>query len=247
MFAKELRGTWWKVVVGAASFLPAVMIVAVYLPPYETTGRVMERFTDGAALGQILNVYGGGGVALALLAILLGAPAVSEEVSRGTIFLLLSKPRSRVRTLLIKYTTSAAILLLASVFGHAALVAAAIVKGYPLGLLNLGGMILSTVLMWLGSLSVLGIAIACSVLLRGALICVAAAFVATYVIFYVLPSYAEDLVPYEKLEMMAPPYSWTSEALYAGEGMASLNFLSCFLVAAALLGVSLWLFSSRAY
>ncbi len=247
MLAKEWRDSQWKLIIAAVGAVPAVLIVATYLPPYETTGRVMERFTDEAALGQILNVYGGGGVALALLAILLGAAAVAEEVGRGTIFLLLSKSVSRGRVLLTKYVISAGILLSAAVLGHVVLIVAAVARGYPPGLLSAYGVVLSTVLMWLGSLSILGLAVTFSVLCRNALVSAVAAFVTSYLIFYVLPGYAELFVPYDTLEMVAPLYSWTSFELYAGEGLALLNFLACVTAAAVLLLAPLWLFGRKAY
>ena len=136
MIAKELQAAWWKVAVAAAGAMPAGLIVATYLPPYRTDARVGGRLGDEAALWQILNVYGGGGVALALLAILLGAATMSEAVDRGTIYLLLSKPAGRARILLTKYAVSSGILLSAAVFGHAMLVVAAIARGYPPGLLS---------------------------------------------------------------------------------------------------------------
>lgn len=247
MIAREMRGIWWKLVLAAVGAVPAGLIVAAYLPPYETTNRVVERFSDEAALGQILNVYEGGGVALALLAILLGAAIVSEETSRGTIFLLLSKPTSRARILLTKYAISAGALLAAAIFGHFILLVAALAKGYPTGLLSASGVVLSTALIWLGSLSVLGLAVIFSVLCRNALVSAAATFVTAYLIFYVLPGYAELFVPYDILEMVAPLYSWTSAALYAGDGLALLNFLACVTAAAVLLLAPLWLFARKAY
>lgn len=247
MVAKELREVWWKLGIAALGVVPTVLVVAAYLPPYQTTGRVIQRFTDEVALGQILNVYGGGGVALALLAILLGAAAVSEEMGRGTIFLLLSRPASRTRILLTKYAVSAGILLSAAVIGHAVLIAAAIARGYPPGLLSAYGVLLSTALMWLGSLSILGLALTSSVLCKDALASSAAAFVAAYLVFYVLPGYAELFVAYDTLEMVAPLYSWTSGTLYAGQGLALPNFIACFAVAAVLLFTPLWLFGRRAY
>lgn len=247
MVAKEWRDARWKLAVAAVSAVPALLIVMVYLPPYETTKRVVERLTDEMALGQILNVYGGGGVALALLAILLGAVTVAEEASRGTVFLLLSKPVSRTRILLTKYAISAGILLSAAILGHAMLIIAAVVRGYPLGLLNVYGVAFSTALIWLGSLSVLGLALTFSVVFRNTLVSLAVNFVIVCLCFYALPGYAEVLVPYETLARVAPPYSWTSASLYAGEGFAPLNFLACTVVATILLLVPLWLFDRKAY
>lgn len=247
MVAKEWRDTRWKLAIAAAGAVPALLIVLAYLPPYETTGRTVERLSDEMALEQILNVYGGGGLALALLAILLGAVAVSEEAGRGTIFLLLSKPVSRFRGLLTKYAISAGILLSAAILGHATLIVAAVAKGYPLGLLNVSGVVLSTALIWLGSLSVLGLAVTFSVLFRNSLLSLAVTFVTVCLGFYVLPGYAEVFVPYGTLAKMAPPYSWTSATLYMGEGFAPLNFLTCIVVSTILLLASLWLFSHKAY
>lgn len=247
MIAKEWRDARWKIVLAVAGAVPALLIVATYLPPYETSGRAVERLTDAMALGQIVNVYGGGGVALALLAILLGAAAVSEEAGRGTILLLLSRPTGRTRILLTKYAVSAGILLSAAVLGHAGLIAAAFTKGYPPGLLSIPGVVLSTVLMWLGALSVLGLAVLFSVVFRSTPVSMTVTFVTLYLAFYALPGYAELFVPYGLLERAAPLYSWTSTTLYAGEGLAPLNFISCTTAAAILLIAPLWLFRRRAY
>jgi len=46
---------------------------------------------------------------------------------------------------------------------------------------------------------------------------------------------------------VAPLYSWTSAILYAGEGLAPLNFLACIALATVLLLVALWLFNRKAY
>lgn len=235
MIAKEWHDARWKLLVAAMGVVPALLIVVVYLPRYETTGCVAERFADGMALGQILNVYGGGGVALALLAILLGAMTISEEVGRDTIFLLLSKPVSRTRVLLTKYAVAAGVLLFAAILGHVMLIVVAVAKGYPLHLLNAYGVVLSTVLIWLGSLFVLGLAVTFSVVFRNALVSLAVTFVTVFLVFYALPIY------------LTPLYWWTNVSLYSGEGFAPLNFLACITLAAALLLLPLWLFNRKAY
>ncbi len=86
-----------------------------------------------------------------------------------------------------------------------------------------------------------------SVLCRNALVSAAATFVAAYLSLYVLPGYAELIVPYGILERVAPHYSRTSVELYAGEGFALLNFIACFAVAAVLLATLLWLFRRKAF
>ena len=242
-----MRDAWWKLVVAAVGVVPAGLIVAAYLPPYETTGRTVERFSDEMALGQILNVYDGGGIALSLLAILLGATTMSEVVGLGTSFLLLSKTISRARILLIKYAVSAGILLSAAVAGQAMLLVAAVARGYPSDLLSASGVVLSTLLMWLGSLSVLGLTMMCSVVCGDTLIGASAAIVVAYLAFYVLPPLAAGLVRYDLFEQVAPLYSWTDPALYAGDGLAGVNFLSCVAGAGVLLLTPLWLFGRKAY
>lgn len=106
----------------------------------------------------------GGGAAMVLLAGLLGVSLVSGEVDRNTIFLLLSKPISRTRLLLIKYAVCAAVLLVAVVLGSLVLFAAAWARGYPLEEVSVTGVLLSVMLIWLGSLFVLGVSLAVSTL-----------------------------------------------------------------------------------
>lgn len=247
MLVEEWRGVRWKILAGAMGAIPAAMIVAWYLPPYEAAWRATERFTGQVALGQILNVYEGGGVALALLAVLLGAATVSEETGRSTILLLLARPVSRGRIFLTKYLVSAAVLLAAAVVGHAGLICAAVLRGYPLGLLSGYGVILSTVLIWLGVLSVLGLAALFSVAFRNPLVSAALAFVAACLFIYVVPSLAGAFVPSGVLERIAPSYSWTSASLYAGEGLAPLNFLACAASAMMLTIAPLWMFRRKAF
>ncbi len=109
------------------------------------------------------------------------------------------------------------------------------------------GVVLSTALIWLGALSILGLALTFSVLCTNSLVSAAAAFVTAYLLLYVVPGYAELFVPYDTLEKVTPLYSWTSETLYAGQGLALPNFVACFAVAAVLLFTPLWLFGRKAY
>ena len=105
------------------------------------------------------------------LAAVLGVGPVSAEAGRSTIFFLLSKPVGRDRVLLAKWTVGAVALLgIAAFCGIAfcgtAFFAFAAAKGYPLDLLSGTGIGLSILLLWLGSLSVFGPALAISVLMR---------------------------------------------------------------------------------
>ncbi|MCA1715496.1 MAG: ABC transporter permease subunit [Actinobacteria bacterium] len=107
---------------------------------------------------------------LFFLAVLLGAGLISGEASRGSIFLLLSRPISRKRVLLTKYVVSASALFVVTVlFGVALLVFAALLGHPP----SVAGVIISTVLMWLGLLFVLGTALVLSVVLDNTLLAAA--------------------------------------------------------------------------
>jgi ABC-type transport system involved in multi-copper enzyme maturation permease subunit len=93
---------------------------------------------------------------LGLFAAILGGGLIANEVSKGTIFFLLSKPVSRERILLIKYGVSAGLLLAVSAMSSIALAIMSIVLGYPQDLLHL---LIATVLLWLAALFPLGLAL----------------------------------------------------------------------------------------
>src|SRR5205823_5577605 len=97
------------------------------------------------------------GTVLLIVAALLGASLVAGEVSKGTIFLLLSRPLSRERILLTKYAIGAAVLLAMNLFAGLVLVVASAISGH-LQDLNLGGVAASVLFFWLGTLFVLGLA-----------------------------------------------------------------------------------------
>lgn len=233
MVAKELRDAWWKLLAAAVAVVPSLLIVAEYLPPYESAGRVVEEFPPGIVTQQLWNVSSGGGLALGFLAALLGAALVSGETSQSTIFLLLSRPVGRARVLLTKYAVCAGILLAAAAFGHVLFLAVAFVaKGYPPGLVSVSSVILSTVLLWLGSLFVLGATLIVSVAFRNVTASVIAA--------------ALVVVAYWFSASLGVGY-WSSENLYAGSNLAPTYFLVSTIAAAVPLLVALWLFRRKAY
>lgn len=146
------------------------------------------------AAQEMWALYGvGGSVVLLPLAVLLGAPLVSGEVSGGTISMLLSRPISRTRLLMSKYVVGAAGLFVSAVLGGALVVALAAARGYPLGEIGFVGIALSAVLIWLGSLFVLGVALLASVLVRGVIGSVMASVVALLLVF-ILPSPFHELL-----------------------------------------------------
>lgn len=233
MIVKEWWGTRKVLIASLAATVPILLIAAYYLPPYESAGRVGGVFPENVAIGQIMNVYSGGGIALGLLAALLGAALISGEASRGTISLLLSKPVSRTRILMTKYAVCASILFLAALLGNVLLLIVAAAKGYPLfGLLSVSDVALSTVLLWLGSLSVLGAALVFSVIFSDINISIVAAALVFFAYWF--------------LVTIGVSY-WSSEDLYTGGGSAVTNLVVCLIAAGVPLLAALWLFNRKAY
>src|SRR5438477_9622992 len=127
MVAKELIDARWKAVIGTAL---SVMLVLVGAFTYDLVRRAISpeqlnqasqvagvdlasRLSNYAVYvwGQTFSVASNSGVVLILVAALLGASMIAGEVSKGTFFLLLSRPLSRDRILLTKYLVGAVVLL----------------------------------------------------------------------------------------------------------------------------------------
>ena len=100
---------------------------------------------------------------MAFLAAVPGCGLIGAEANKGTTSFLLSKPVSRVRVLLILYAVSAAILLAIVVAASAALLIASVIVSHPQAI---AGVALSTLLLWLGALLMLGLAMLFSVLFK---------------------------------------------------------------------------------
>jgi hypothetical protein len=116
------------------------------------------------------------------LAGLLGVGLISSEVSGGSIFLLLSKPLSRGRMLMTKYTVCAACLLVVAVFGGISATLYAYARGYPSESVQVTQILTSTTLHWLASLFVLGVALIASVIFRDVVRTLVATVAAMFVI-----------------------------------------------------------------
>ena len=115
------------------------------------------------------------------LAALLGVALVSGEVSRGSVLLLLSRPISRTRIFLTKYSVGAVVLLAATLLGAVGIAVSGYAHGYPAAAMNVAKILASAGLFWLGVLSVLGVAVLASVLFRDVIRSVVATVVALYV------------------------------------------------------------------
>ncbi len=116
------------------------------------------------------------------LAGLLGVGLISSEVSGGSIFLLLSKPLSRGKMLMTKYTVCAACLLVVAAFGGIGAILYAYARGYPSESVQVAQILTSTTLHWLASLFVLGVALIASIIFRDVVLTLVATVAAMFLV-----------------------------------------------------------------
>src|SRR5262249_46994079 len=123
MIAKEIREAWWKVLIGLVT--PLVTAASLGLSATEVDpGYVAHRLSvypavtsrpiplyDSWVWIQVFTLSTGATVLFLVVAALLGASLVVSEVTRGTIFFLLTRSQSRDHILLTKYGVGAALLL----------------------------------------------------------------------------------------------------------------------------------------
>lgn len=212
--------------------------------------------------------YGGNFLILMPLAGLLGVALVSGEVGRGSIFLLLSKPLGRSRVLLTKYTVCVVSLFAVSLIGVLGTFVSAYARDYPQGSFRVAEILVSSVLFWLGSLFVLGLALLCSVIFGDTIKSVVATVVALYLVlfgpgflnsfaqwlFWTEEDYARGFQNSQEWEAWNRPFEalnltnyWTATDPFSGDWVATRNLIVCLVAAAVLLFASLWLFRRKAY
>lgn len=182
MIVKEMIDARWKVLTG---LIVALLTAAGSTYAYNLIQDLLQSpaaqralaATGGSQAGMAAvgnfdiyvwdNWYAkNGGLILGGLAAFLGAALIAGEVSKGSIFFLLSKPMSRDRILLTKYTVNAGLLLGVGLLIALALWITAALMGQ---VLPVRGLLISTLLLWLGTLSILGVALLCSVVLPDSL------------------------------------------------------------------------------
>jgi ABC-type transport system involved in multi-copper enzyme maturation permease subunit len=250
MAVKELIEARWKAIIcGVIALVLVEVSVATYglFKSALNTSNVQQvpQFLQ-QQLQQMISTYDvyvwgnwfakNGPEIMAIIAIVLGAGLIAGEVNKGTIFFLLGKPISRERMLLIKYAISALILLAISVICSVALLVTAAIAGHPQ---DLGGVVISTFLLWLGVLFGLGLALMFSTLFKDALWPLICALVIT--LLTVIPSFipgwgAWNLTSY-----------WSNQAVYLGQGFPFKEFVICLVAAVVPLILALGLFHKRAY
>lgn len=136
-------------------------------------------------------------------------------------------------------------MLVATSLGSGELIVVENVYGWPVGSLSALGVSLSTLLMWLGGLSIFGVALRASVVFGDAIRSTSVALLAGLLTFRI-PVGTDDglnLLP-QTLEL---PDFWHDPTLYAGEKMVPASFLICLFAAVMPLLAALWLFNRKAY
>ena len=242
----------------------------------ELRGYVQEmrqpEYPVEVAEGDMRGLSAGAGLVLVPLAALLGVALVSGEVSRGTVFLLLSRPISRTRILLTKYLVGVAVMFAVALLGGVGVVVSGYAHGYPAASVDAARTLAQSGLFWLGALSVLGVAILASVLFRDVIRSVIATAATLYAIFY-LPDFLRGVASYwlapSEQEYMENPMAqqgwqesfeafriakyWFIRDAYEGGPLASyqpglaLSLLVCLVAAALPLIAALWIFRRRGY
>jgi ABC-type transport system involved in multi-copper enzyme maturation permease subunit len=249
MIIKELIEARWKAIICG---LLALVLVEVSTATYDLFKSVLsgtssqmpqflqqqiQQFTSSYNLYVWGNWFAKNGPQiLAVLAIVLGAGLIAGEVNKGTIFFLLGKPISRERVLLIKYAVSALILLAVTVLSSVALLLTAAIAGYPQ---QIGGVIISTLLLWLGVLFALGLALMFSVLFKDALWPLLCAL--TITILTTIPGF------FPNWGAWSLPGYWSSLAAYLGQEFPTKGLIICLVAAVVPLIVALALFRRQAY
>jgi ABC-type transport system involved in multi-copper enzyme maturation permease subunit len=178
-----------------------------------------------------------GSFLLCIFAALLGGGLITSEVSKGTLYFLLSKPVSRERIQLTKYGVSAVLLLAVSVMSSIALAVMGIVMGHPQDVLRL---LVATGLLWLAALFPLGLSLFFSVMSPDSL---------RPVVFSLLITVAVALLPSflpHGLDWSLRHY-WSSLDAYLVGSFPLKEYLVCLVAAVVPLLTALVVFHRKAY
>ncbi len=254
MAVKEFMEARWKAIIGS---IVAVVVAAALAGTYDLIKNLLASQLTGDAAKQIPSQFQGqiqqllgsydayawgqwfsktGPELLAILAAVLGASLIASEVSKGTIFFLLSKPVGRDRVLLTKYAVNALILLGVTLLGGLGLLAAAAIVGHPQ---NVGGVLISSVLLWLGTLFVLGLTLLFSVLFHDVLRPLVLALIITVILS--IPG----LIPNANDWNLT--FYWSNFAAYQGTVFPLKALIVCLVAAIVPLVLAIPLFRKQAY
>jgi len=249
MVAKEFIEARWKAIICC---LLALALVVVSTATYDlfksalsgTSSQMplflqqqVQQFTSSYSLYVWGNWFAKNGPEImAVLAIVLGSALIAAEVNKGTIFYLLGKPISRERVLLTKYAVSALILFAVTVLSSVVLLVTSALVGYSQ---PIGGVVISTLLLWLGVLFPLGLALMFSVLFKDALWPLICAL--TIIILTAIPGF------FPNWGAWSLPGYWSSQAAYLGQAFPAKEFIICLIAAVLPLILAIILFRRQEY
>jgi ABC-type transport system involved in multi-copper enzyme maturation permease subunit len=249
MVAKEFIEARWKAIICC---LLALALVVVSTATYDLFKSILsgnssqmplflqqqvQQFTSSYSLFVWGNWFAKNGPEImAVLAIVLGSALIAAEVNKGTIFYLLGKPISRERVLLTKYAVSALILFAVTVLSSAVLLVTSAIVGYSQ---PIGGVVISTLLLWLGVLFPLGLALMFSVLFKDALWPLICAL--TIIILTAIPGF------FPNWGAWSLPGYWSSQAAYLGQAFPAKEFIISLIAAVLPLILAIILFRRQEY
>jgi ABC-type transport system involved in multi-copper enzyme maturation permease subunit len=249
MVTKEFIEARWKAIICC---LLALALVVVSTATYDLFKSILsgnssqmplflqqqvQQFTSSYSLYVWGNWFAKNGPEImAVLAIVLGSALIAAEVNKGTIFYLLGKPISRERVLLTKYAVSALILFAVTVLSSVVLLVTSALVGYSQ---PLGGVVISTLLLWLGVLFPLGLALMFSVLFKDALWPLICAL--TIIILTAIPGF------FPNWGAWSLPGYWSSQAAYLGQAFPAKELIISLTAAVLPLILAIILFRRQAY
>ena len=178
-----------------------------------------------------------------LVSVLFGARLFAGEEGSGSILLLLSRPISRERILLTKYGVCALLLLaLCCLCGVAALVFGAAAGEVP----PISGVLLSTFLLWLGTLFVLGVTLVYSVLIPSSLAAGVLGFFTIYILAIAPTFHIHTPSIPGGIEWSLITY-WSNLNIYAGMTNPAQSIIVAGIAALIPPLIALFLFRRKAY
>jgi ABC-2 type transport system permease protein len=247
MKAKELLEARWKFIIFA---LLVLLVAGLNVASYQFAKDLLQPALSDPAIPPMFqqrltsfDAFAWGSwfqtnapVFLALLAAILGSGLIAGEVSKGTIFFLLSKPVSRERILLTKYAMSMGILLAVSLIASIAIEGVSVILGHPQDIPRL---LTATVLVWLGALFTLGLSLLFSVMSTDIMRPLTLALVITLVLS--LPAI------FPNGENWSLGLYWSSEEAYLNGGFPLKEYGVCLVAAILPVIGALVLFLKKAY
>ena len=253
MIAKELIEVRGKVIIAGVLTVAFALLIAFSYdllrnalgPAIQDMPAILRSQID-AVMGNF-NTYvffqwfaKNGQMILGGLAGFLGGGLIASEVSKGTIFFLLSKHISRSRVFLLKYGVAAGLQLGICLLSAFCLLLAGALAGHPQDIFGLAA---SALLIWLGTLFVLGVAALFSVLFDDLLKSVGLALLVAVVVG--IPGLVATLLP-EWANWSLPNY-WFSLAAFQGTGFPAKELAVCLVAAVVPVAIALSIFKRKAY